>query len=146
MELWIKIGFIVTICLLLLNIYLQERYNSDLEKNIKDLKIRLEILEEDSKTLERLERQAEEIYEILQSFKDPVERPLLLAGFTPHEIFILKQNFLKDHHILAPVYTHFKETYPDLHKKYERYLNDGGRSIESLSAKYEQNLDSEKKG
>jgi len=74
--------------------------------------------------------------ELAGSLLSPVLRPLLMAGFTDHEVHILTVRLSDAFDSLAPVYSSFNEEHPELWEKYQSYLNNGGEPVEALCKKY----------
>ena len=103
-----------------------------LRKNVSDLE----------KEIESLKGSVEELKEVSFALRNPVDRPLLLAGFDPLEIHILKVSLGELNIPFAPVYRILAEQHPELWEKYQHYLKAGGAPVEVLWAKYRQESDS----
>ncbi len=116
-------------------LFSQRKVISNLRSNVWDLSKQVEEME---KANEAFDKKAKEIEEFSLSLRDPVERPLALAGFDAQEIYILKLHLGEMNISLAPVYSSFEKQHPELWKKYQCYLEEGGMPVEALWNKYSQ--------
>lgn len=116
-------------------LFSQREVVSNLRSSVWNLSRQVEEVEKNN---EALEKKTEEMEEFSLSLRDPVERPLALAGFDSQEIYILKLRLGEMNIPLAPVYSSFEKEHPELSNKYQCYLEEGGIPVEALWNKYSQ--------